>query len=87
MVHTFEIYKTIPKYAYQNLINSGLFSYNSNNRGFYYADFEKLFSFRLPESGLRQLATISERYLIHVVERRIPTLEFYHQIASMGETI
>ena len=52
-----------------------------------YADFEKLFSFRLPESGLRQLATISERYLIHVVERRILTLEFYHQIASMGETI
>ena len=52
-----------------------------------YADFEKLFSFRLPESGLQQLATISERYLIHVVERRIPTLEFYHQIASMGETI
>ena len=42
MVHTFEIYKKISKYVYQNLINSGLFSYNSNNRGFYYADFEKL---------------------------------------------
>lgn len=49
-----------------------------------YADFEKLFSFSLQPAGLKQLAQISETYLLYVVGRRIPTLEFYHQMASYG---
>ncbi len=49
-----------------------------------YADFQKLFSFSLQPAGLQQLAQISEIYLLHVVEKRIPTLEFYHQMASYG---
>jgi DNA repair protein RecO (recombination protein O) len=50
-----------------------------------YADFEKLFSFSLQPEGLRQLSKISEAYVIRTVERRIPTLEFYHHMVSMGE--
>ena len=47
-----------------------------------YAEFKKLFSFSLQPEGLRQLSMISETYLLHVVGRRLQTLEFYHQMAS-----
>lgn len=50
-----------------------------------YAEFRKVFSFSLQPEGLRQLAQVSETYLLHVIGRRIRTLEFYHQMASMGE--
>lgn len=45
-----------------------------------YADFDKLFSFRLAEDGLRLLADASEQYLLCTVQRRFATLEFYHQM-------
>lgn len=45
-----------------------------------YADFDKLFSFRLAEDGLRVLADASEQYLLSTVQRRFATLEFYHQM-------
>lgn len=48
-----------------------------------YADFEKLFSFQLPSQEQRQLAQITEQYLILTLERRFNTLDFYHQIATM----
>lgn len=50
-----------------------------------YAEFQKLFSFSLQPEGLKQLAQISETYLLHTVGRRIQTLEFYHQMAAMGD--
>lgn len=45
-----------------------------------YADFDKLFSFRLSDEGLGQLAAASELYLLHTVQRRFGTLDFYHQM-------
>lgn len=45
-----------------------------------YAEFDKLFSFRLSDEGLKQLAAASELYLLHTVQRRFATLEFYHQM-------
>ncbi|MDD5953261.1 MAG: DNA repair protein RecO [Oscillospiraceae bacterium] len=52
-----------------------------------YAEFQKLFSFSLQPEGLKQLSQISETYLLHIIGRRIPTLEFYHQMASLGENV
>ncbi len=43
-----------------------------------YSDFEKLFGFRLSEAGLKELAAVSERYLVSQVERVLPALNYYH---------
>jgi DNA repair protein RecO (recombination protein O) len=43
-----------------------------------YADFEKLFSFSLPQPALRELAQASQAYLLCRIERSFPTLEFYN---------
>lgn len=43
-----------------------------------YADFEKLFSFSLPEKPMKELSWAAERYLLAQLERSFPTLEFYH---------
>lgn len=45
-----------------------------------YADFEKLFSFRLPPEGLTELEQAAEAYLVSTLERRFQTLDFYHQV-------
>lgn len=45
-----------------------------------YSDFEKLFSFRLPEERLAQLAAASEAYLLAQVERVLPALNFYKTV-------
>ncbi len=50
-----------------------------------YAEFPKLFSFSMRPEGLQALAQASESYLLHTIGRRIPTLEFYRQMTSMGE--
>lgn len=42
-----------------------------------YSDFERLFSFRLSESSIAELATVCERYLLCQVERILPALNFY----------
>ena len=47
-----------------------------------YADFEKLFSFQLPEEGLRQLARASEAYTLCRLERGFTTLDFYHSCTA-----
>lgn len=49
-----------------------------------YADFEKLFFFRLPPAGLAELARASEQYVFSTLQRGFPTLDFYHQIAQNG---
>ena len=46
-----------------------------------YADFEKLFSFTLPEAGLHALAAASERYVLCTLDRGFQTLIFFHGLA------
>lgn len=48
-----------------------------------YAEFDKLFSFRLLDDGIRLLADAAEQYLLSTVQRRFATLDFYHQITRM----
>ncbi len=45
-----------------------------------FSDFEKLFSFALPENDGRLLNAAVERYLLYVTERSFPSLEFYHTL-------
>ncbi len=45
-----------------------------------YADFERLFSFSLPEPALSELANAAQSYLLCRVERSFTTLEFYNEI-------
>jgi DNA repair protein RecO (recombination protein O) len=45
-----------------------------------YADFEKLFSFSLPEVAMGELAVAAEAYLLCRLERGFPTLDFYNTI-------
>lgn len=47
-----------------------------------YSEFEKVFSFSLPEKPLRELADASERYLVYELERTFPTLAFYKTVAD-----
>lgn len=49
-----------------------------------YADFEKLFSFRLPSPALKRLGEVTEWYLLHTLSRTFPTLDFYHQMSDGG---
>ncbi len=49
-----------------------------------YADFDKVFSFQLPLQGQRQLAEITEAYLLQTLERRFTTLDFYHQVTEFA---
>ncbi len=49
-----------------------------------YAPFPKLFSFELPEEGLRQLGSVTEKYVLVQLERSFKTLDFYHQIPGCG---
>lgn len=45
-----------------------------------YAPFEKCFAFTLSQEELRELATLSERFLLAQVDRSFNTLEFYHTL-------
>ena len=47
-----------------------------------YADFEKLFSFSLPDAALTQLSFAVQEYLLCQVEHSFPTLEFYNSLVS-----
>ena len=50
-----------------------------------YSDFDKLFSFRLGEESLAQLAAASEAYLLAQVERVLPALNFYKTVCLPGQ--
>ena len=52
-----------------------------------YADFEKLFSFQLPEEGLRRLAEAAESYVGAVLECRLATLDFYHSLIPAQQVV
>lgn len=46
-----------------------------------FSDFDKVFRFTLPNDSVRQLAGISERYLLAQTQRGFQTLDFYHQVS------
>lgn len=48
-----------------------------------YAEFEKLFSFSLPDAALSQLSSAAEQYLLCQIERSFPTLEFYKSLTGI----
>lgn len=48
-----------------------------------YSEQEKIFSFSLPESDLKLLSELTERYMLLRINKRLPTLEFYKAIALM----
>ncbi|MCI5801764.1 MAG: DNA repair protein RecO [Oscillospiraceae bacterium] len=48
-----------------------------------YCEFEKLFSFRLPEEGLRYLGQVCERYFLAQMGQSFQTLDFYHSLSGM----
>jgi DNA repair protein RecO (recombination protein O) len=45
-----------------------------------FADFERIFSFTLTDSAMRELEQASERFLLCRLERSFNTLEFYRQL-------
>lgn len=45
-----------------------------------YAEFEKLFSFRVSPESERELAAASERYVLETLQHGFATLDFYHQM-------
>lgn len=47
-----------------------------------YSDFEKLFSFSLPEGAAGELRVAAEEYVLCQLERSFPTLEFYNTVAG-----
>lgn len=52
-----------------------------------YADFDKLFSFRISEEAAKELSAASERYVLETLQRGFATLDFYHQMADGGKTL
>ena len=49
-----------------------------------YSDFEKIFSFQLTGSALRQLFQAAEAYVLSILQKRPGTLEFYHSLTAPG---
>lgn len=47
-----------------------------------YADFEKLFSFRVSREAAGQLSAAAERYVLETLGHGFGTLDFYHRIVS-----
>ncbi len=45
-----------------------------------YADFDKLFSFRVSEKAGKELSTASERYVLETLGHSFATLDFYHNV-------
>lgn len=42
-----------------------------------YSDFEKIFSFTLSDGALKELSQAVESYTVHVLQKRLKTLDFY----------
>jgi DNA repair protein RecO (recombination protein O) len=51
-----------------------------------YAEFPKLFSFRLPPNAERELCAASEGYVTETLQRGFRTLDFYRQMTNSAET-
>ena len=47
-----------------------------------YSEFQKLFSFSLSKSSLKEVSFASEKYVLYTLGRSFNTLEFYHKVKS-----
>ena len=47
-----------------------------------YSDMPKLYSFTLPEKGLKVLSDITEQYMLLHIQRGFKTLDFYHSVET-----
>ena len=47
-----------------------------------YAEFQKLFAFRVSGDAAKELAAASEKYVLETLQHRLATLDFYHQMAE-----
>ena len=45
-----------------------------------YSDFEKIFSFELSDGAKQELSKAAEAYTIHVLQKRLKTLDFYNTL-------
>lgn len=45
-----------------------------------YGEFEKIFSFTLPERGMEELSAAAEAYMLYILQEKPKTLELYHSI-------
>lgn len=52
-----------------------------------YSEPEKLFAFSLSDKGLRLLSRVAEDYLKCRLEKTLPTLEFWHAMQGLDESI
>ena len=52
-----------------------------------YSNFEKLFFFKLSDTGIGELAAVSQNYLLCQVERMLPALRFFETMVMPGQTI
>lgn len=48
-----------------------------------YSEFDKIFSFSLPEQGFSLLSRASEQYVLCRLERDFSTLQFFHQLSTL----
>ena len=46
-----------------------------------YSDFERIFSFSLTGSALRELGEAAEAYAVSILQKRLGTLDFYRSLA------
>ena len=51
------------------------------------ADASRIFSFRLPPDAILQLADVAERFVHCQLSRSFKTLEFYHSLSYIGESL
>ncbi len=53
-----------------------------------YSDFEKIFSFSVSAGAERELSTAVEEYTVHILQKRLKTLDFYQSLrAQPGVTL
>ena len=45
-----------------------------------YSEFDKLYSFDIPDDAAKRLTDVTEKYILYQSEHRFPTLDFYHSI-------
>ncbi len=45
-----------------------------------FSEFDKLYSFNIPDDATKKLTDITEKYILYQTEHKFPTLDFYHSI-------
>ena len=47
-----------------------------------FADFDRLFNFRLSENSMKKLSEVTEKYLLYHLGREFKTLDFYKSLGN-----